>query len=229
MGNEWMEIAVRLLAATVAGAIIGLERSYQGRPAGFRTHALVCMASSLLMLVTLYQGEWFGGNSAARVSVDPTRMAQGVMTGIGFLGAGVIMQSGMNIHGLTTAASIWTTAAIGILAGVGLYPAVALATLITLGVLAAFRYIENAMPVQEFATQTLRFRRNEAPSEQEVRALFAAHGFTMDSISYRLLDGGHLEYRMTIKTRRKRNVESLAKALLALDAVAAFSIDHTDK
>src|SRR3954471_2443505 len=128
MGADIYEMAIRLLAALVAGSLIGLERSYHGRPAGFRTHALVCMASSLLMLLTIYHARWFTDVSPDGVRIDPTRMAQGVMTGIGFLGAGVIMKEGLSVRGLTTAGSIWMTAAIGLLAGVGLYDAVFLAT-----------------------------------------------------------------------------------------------------
>src|SRR6267378_3976939 len=100
----------RLLVALAAGAAIGFERSYHGRPAGFRTHALVCTASSLLMLVTVYEAHWMRAASAL-VQLDPTRMAQGIMTGIGFLGAGVIIKEGLSVRGLTTAASIWITAA----------------------------------------------------------------------------------------------------------------------
>src|SRR5438132_472276 len=103
----------RLLVALGAGAAIGFERSYHGRPAGLRTHALVCTASSLLMLITVYEGHWMHAASAL-VQLDPTRMAQGIMTGIGFLGAGVIIKEGLSVRGLTTAASIWITAAIGI-------------------------------------------------------------------------------------------------------------------
>jgi len=77
------------------------------------------MASSLLMLVTIYQVQWFSGVALETVRIDPTRMAQGVMTGIGFLGAGVIMKEGLSVRGLTTAASIWIIAAIGVLAGAG--------------------------------------------------------------------------------------------------------------
>jgi len=87
LDNEYLEISFRLVAALAAGGIIGLERSYRGRAAGFRTHALVCLASSLLMLVTVYEQQWFGAQSGARVVIDPTRMAQGIMTGIGFLAA----------------------------------------------------------------------------------------------------------------------------------------------
>ena len=92
MEREWLDILTRLLVATMAGGLIGLERSFHGRPAGFRTHTLVCVASSLLMLVTMYQAKWFTGAPLDTVRIDPTRMAQGVMTGIGFLGAGVIMR-----------------------------------------------------------------------------------------------------------------------------------------
>ena len=76
-------IAVRLLGARAAGGLIGLERSFRGRPAGFRTHALVCLASALLMLVTAYQAEWMVMTPIEAIRVDPTRMAQGIMTGIG--------------------------------------------------------------------------------------------------------------------------------------------------
>ena len=99
----------------LAGGLIGLERSFHGRPAGFRTHALVCLASALLMTVTAFQSVWIPEADLELFRTDPTRMAQGIMTGIGFLGAGVIFKEGLNVRGLTTAASIWITAAIGIL------------------------------------------------------------------------------------------------------------------
>src|SRR4026207_1071391 len=127
-------MVLRFLAALLAGALIGYERSYHGRPAGFRTHALVCTASSLLMLVTVYEAHWVRA-TADLVRLDPTRMAQGIMTGIGFLGAGVIMKDGLSVRGLTTAASIWITAAIGILTGIGFYFPAILATVFTLGTL----------------------------------------------------------------------------------------------
>src|SRR4029077_3966818 len=113
MDSDSYEMAIRIVAALTAGAFIGYERSYRGRPAGFRTHALVCMASSMLMLITVYEAHWVQ-TVGESVRLDPTRMAQGIMTGIGFLGAGVIMQEGFSVRGLTTAASIWITAAIGI-------------------------------------------------------------------------------------------------------------------
>jgi len=133
MAQEYFEILFRLVAALAAGSLIGLERSHRGRPAGFRTHALVCLASSLLMLVTVYETHWFPDIANARVILDPTRMAQGIMTGIGFVGAGAIIKEGFTVRGLTTAASIWVTAAIGILTGIGFYFAAVVGTLLALG------------------------------------------------------------------------------------------------
>src|SRR5882672_3462282 len=118
MDSMHLTVIVHLVAALAAGGLIGLERSYQGRPAGFRTHALVCMASSLLMLLTVYQVWLLPGIPTDALRIDPTRMAQGIMTGIGFLGAGVIMREGLTVRGLTTAASIWITAGIGVMIGV---------------------------------------------------------------------------------------------------------------
>src|SRR5919106_1651358 len=126
MTQEYLEIVFRIIAALLAGGLIGLERSHRGRPAGFRTHALVSLASSLLMLVTVYELYWVPkGHVGATVVLDPTRMAQGIMTGIGFVGAGAIIKEGFSVRGLTTAASIWITAALGILIGIGFYFAAA--------------------------------------------------------------------------------------------------------
>ena len=225
MDSEWFNIFIHLFAATIAGGLIGLERSYHGRPAGFRTHTLVCLASSLLMLVTMYQGKWFAGAAPETVRIDPTRMAQGVMTGIGFLGAGVIMREGLTVRGLTTAGSIWITAAIGILAGVGFYSAVIMAAAITLGVLAVFRKIENRMPSQIFANHTLLFNRGNIFSETQITELLAANGFSAANISYNLLEKGeHLECCMTIRTTDKRNFEKLRDTLLKSDEVIEFNI-----
>src|SRR3972149_2350583 len=101
---EHLVMVVRILGALAIGAVIGLERTFHGRPAGFRTHALVSVASALLMLVTVYQNEWMTQVAADAIRTDPTRMAQGIMTGIGFLGAGVIFKEGLTVRGLPTAA-----------------------------------------------------------------------------------------------------------------------------
>ena len=225
MDGEWLDILAHLMAATIAGGMIGLERTYHGRPAGFRTHTLVCVASSLLMLVTMYQAKWFTGAALDTVRVDPTRMAQGIMTGIGFLGGGVIVREGLTVRGLTTAASIWITAAIGILAGVGFYSAVLVGTVITLGILTVFRKAENRMPSQIYANNTIVFGRDNCMSEKEIRELHSMNGFSVANISYRLMEkGGQMEYRMTVRTMDRGNIEKLSRALLGLTSIVEFNI-----
>ncbi|HYK41942.1 MAG TPA: MgtC/SapB family protein, partial [Thermoanaerobaculia bacterium] len=176
MGNTYSVIATHLMVSLAAGGLIGLERTFHGRPAGFRTHALVCLASALLMQFTIYQWRLLPGIPVETLRTDPTRLAQGIMTGIGFLGAGVIFKEGLSVRGLTTAASIWITAAIGILIGVGFYFPAAVATVLTLATLSIFRWIETRMPVQTYAEHWLLFNRQNAISEEGIRALMKEHG-----------------------------------------------------
>jgi putative Mg2+ transporter-C (MgtC) family protein len=221
-------ILARLAAAMVAGGLIGLERSYYGRPAGLRTHTLVCMASSLLMLVAIYQREWFSGTMIETVRIDPTRMAQGIMTGIGFLGAGVIMKERASIRGLTTAASIWITAAIGILAGVGFYSALVIVTVLTLGTLTLYRFVEERLPALKYVQTFIRFHRDRAPSEPEVRALVCENGFGISKLCRAVTDDRKfLEFDLIVRTRDEENLQRLFKCLAENDAVAEFRISPT--
>ena len=218
------DVLLHLAGAIVAGGAIGMERSFHGRPAGFRTHTLVCLASSLLMLLTVYQPQWFRGVPDS-VRIDPTRMAQGIMTGIGFLGAGVIFKEGISVRGLTTAASIWITSAIGVLMGSGLYYPAFAGTVSALGVLAAFRWIENRLPSHRFAHYRVRFDRDEVMPEETLRALLERHEFSVSGLAYRLTaDGRHFEYRMTIRTTHERNFGRLARSLAALPPVREFHL-----
>ena len=228
VGGEYLEITKNLLLALGAGALIGLERSYHGRPAGFRTHALVCIASSLLMTVTVYQGMWFKPLQLERITMDPTRLAQGIMTGIGFLGAGVIMKEGLSVRGLTTAASIWMTAAIGILIGIGFYFPAGEATVLTLGTLSVFRWIEHKIPALFYAHFVVRFPCDAAMSEAEVRQLVTGQGFSIANLNYRLDRGGaFFEYRMTIRAADPQNASRLSDSLVNRSNVSEFRISPT--
>ena len=230
MAQEYFEIVFRMLAALLAGGLIGLERSHRGRPAGFRTHALVCLASSLLMLVTVYESHWFHAATGTRVAVDPTRMAQGIMTGIGFVGAGAIIKEGFTVRGLTTAASIWITAAIGILTGIGFYFAAAAGTVLALGTLSLFRWIEARLPVESYALLMVRFAREAVMREPLLRQLISEHGFSLHNLSYRLHAGvGQFEYRMVIRTLNPANLKKLSDTLSANPAVLEYRIAPTSE
>lgn len=223
--NDLIDILIRLGAALAAGGMIGLERSYHGRPAGFRTHTLVCLSSALLMLVTVYESQWFVPHGTSRVVVDPTRMAQGIMTGIGFLGAGVIMKEGLAVRGLTTAASIWVTSAIGILFGIGFWIPAMLAVAATLGTLSSFRWIESRMPTEFYAQFRVQFRRAEAMPEGDLRDLVKQYGFSVANLNYVLTkDGERFEYRMVLRTLDQSNTPKLADHLGKEPAVVEFRI-----
>ncbi len=228
MGEEQMVIVARLVAGVLAGGLIGLERSFRGRPAGFRTHTLVCLASTVLMLVTVYERWWMQPEVADVIRMDPTRMAQGIMTGIGFLGAGVIFKEGLTVRGLTTAASVWITAAIGILVGIGFYFPASITTLLVIFVLSAFRWVETRMPIQSYARLDIVYARERVMDESALRAQLSALGCTVAQLSYRLTEGGaRFEYRMMLRTSRPENFRKLACSLRTEVPVVEFRISPT--
>ncbi|MEE9929710.1 MgtC/SapB family protein [Microvirgula aerodenitrificans] len=219
------DLALRLLAALFAGAIIGVERHYHGRPAGFRTHGLVCLSSCLLMLMTVYPADWVPAGMQAHLQMDPTRMAQGIMTGIGFLGAGTILREGFSIRGLTTAASIWATAAIGVLIGIGFVWPAALSTVLAIGTLSVFRWVEKRMPALFYAHLTLRFSLREVMSEPELASLLAGQGFTLTGLSYKYdADDDYFEYRMVIRASHADAGSRLSDHLRGLGQLKGFRI-----
>lgn len=227
LSHDDIEMLLRIFAAVVAGALIGYERSYHGRPAGFRTHTLVCTASSLLMLVTVYEAHWVRVASDL-VRLDPTRMAQGIMTGIGFLGAGVIIKEGLSVRGLTTAASIWMTAAIGILAGVGFYFPLTVSVVTTIGVLSVFRIIEARMPSQAYYHFEVRFARSGAMNKDALRELVKQHGFSIANFSYRLDGEGRVRrHSMVIRSTDRTSAERLNDTLENTQSVLEFRIAPT--
>lgn len=130
---------LRLAIAFGLGSVIGFERERKGGSAGLRTHILVCTGSALIMLVSLYIFDLYQG----KATIDPGRIAAGVVTGIGFLGAGTIIRSRERIKGLTTAASIWISSAIGLAVGCGYISAALMTTLIAYLSLSSLKKLEK--------------------------------------------------------------------------------------
>jgi putative Mg2+ transporter-C (MgtC) family protein len=222
-----IEMLPRLLAALASGALIGYERSFHGRQAGLRTHVLVCLASSLLMLVTVFEKHWVL-TGPGEIRLDPTRMAQGIMTGIGFLGAGVVVKEGLNVRGLTTAASIWITAAIGILAGVGLYVPMTISVLLTLVVLSLFRWVEAMVPTQTYYNFDVKYEKAGDLSEDDMRELITKHKFSIADFSYRLeTEGRVLRHSMTLRTTDRTAAKRMALALRDNSTVLEFKLSPT--
>lgn len=154
-----LHMTIRLVLAVVLGGLIGLEREHFNRPAGFRTHILVCLGSALVMLLSMYGfGQFI---QEANVRLDPARLAAQVITGIGFLGAGTIMLNGSSVTGLTTAASLWVVGAIGLAVGAGFYYVACLSTLFVLVAL----WILNILGRKWLAGKQLRFIRIDMPDQ----------------------------------------------------------------
>jgi putative Mg2+ transporter-C (MgtC) family protein len=147
-----LELAGRMALGLVLGAVIGLERELHRQPAGFRTHSLVAVGAAIFTIISAYG---FVGSA-----VDPTRIAAQIVSGIGFIGAGTILQHRGNIRGLTTAASLWSVAAIGMAAGAGMVTIAVVGTILILVVLALLDRIE------EFARRRMGLTA-EAPTPDE--------------------------------------------------------------
>jgi putative Mg2+ transporter-C (MgtC) family protein len=157
-GLGWpLEGLLRLLLAGLAGGLVGLERETRGRQAGFRTNLLVCVGSALVMMVSIqFAKSGWRPTAGFTISIDPARVAYGVMTGIGFLGAGTILHYGSSVRGLTTAAGLWCVAAIGLAVGLGMYVLSGLAVLVVVGALWALDYVEDWLPKMHHRTVTVR-------------------------------------------------------------------------
>jgi putative Mg2+ transporter-C (MgtC) family protein len=170
-------ILFNLLGALLLGLLIGYERSYHGRAAGMRTYGLVCLASAALTVIVGYPELWYGGHGQVPSNPDVTRVIQGIVTGIGFLGAGVIIKEGFTISGLTTAASIWVASAVGILVGVGFYMAAILLSVMSSLVMMWVTKLEKWLPSRHAIAVTLTFNPGFAPSEEQLDRAMMKFGF----------------------------------------------------
>jgi putative Mg2+ transporter-C (MgtC) family protein len=136
---------LRLAIACLLGGIIGFEREHVHRPAGFRTHILVCVGSALVMVTS----EFIYFKYSSQVNVDPARLGAQVISGIGFLGAGTIIKEGVNVKGLTTAASLWAVSCVGIAIGIGFYSGALIATVIIFLTLVVIKKTQGKMSSQK--------------------------------------------------------------------------------
>lgn len=141
------DMMLPMLGSLLCGGLIGAEREFQGKPAGLRTHTLVCFASAVMTLLGLRMDEWAAVlPQGAQIVSDMARMPHAILTGVGFLGAGVIFRDGATVQGLTTAASLWLTAALGIVMGTGLIELGVISTGFALTVLILLRMLQRLMP-----------------------------------------------------------------------------------
>ena len=227
---DW-DLVWPVVAAMTAGGLIGVERTYHGHPAGFRTHILVCLTSCLLMLAAMQQATWdFTYLPGQRVVIDPTRMSHGLLTGIGFLCAGVIFREGFSVHGLTTAASLWVTSAIGVLYGVGMLELALIGSGATLAVLAVLRLLDAKLPHVGVMDVVLRWKRGAAPSEAALRDLLRARGLKAVRIGHVMSPDRLIhEHQLKVKGPMPIDADALVAQLCGHEGLAGFSVLPRDE
>ena len=221
-----VDICLRLLCAMLVGMIIGTEREYTHRPAGMRTHILVALGACAVMLtgqLIFLQYKALGGNP------DPSRLSAQVIAGVGFLCAGTIMRDGVNVKGLTTAASVWSVACLGIASGFGFYGLAILGMVFILVTLTFFEWIQNRL----INPQSSRQREYTLETGDISQALAAINAIseeqrvTVSRLSTKTLENGFVvRFNASFSaTKAKKNHEKFFNALAAESCIRSVRTD----
>jgi len=212
--QDWTPL-IQVLIAVVLGGIIGLEREMSGRPAGLRTHILVCVGATIIVVASSEIPRIFGLSYQETLRIDPGRIAAGIVTGIGFLGAGAILRKGSFVRGLTTAACIWFAAALGIVIGLKFYFLAAISTLIVVCVLRVDELFEARINSPIYKILKVKIDQKESDSfammckdflkKQHIRVQDLDYSYEKES------DVG--EFKLYIRTRRSLQSREVICAL----------------
>ena len=224
-----LTMVLRLIVAAVLGGIVGMERGSGDRPAGFRTHILVCVGSALFMLVSIY-----GFDDIAPVTTtleddigtrrDTARIAAQVVSGIGFLGAGTILHEGLTIKGLTTAASLWIVSAIGLAVGSGMYLLSTVATMLTMLTLVTFRTWEKRFAGTRSDRRFIRVvTRNTPGIITEITAFLSDCGIKVKTLNVKTDNkNGNIILELYLKIDRTIDMVEVADGIQNIDGVLAL-------
>lgn len=220
-----LALLVPSLLALLCGAVVGAERAMSGRPAGIRTYALVCFSSAVLMAATTQPHLW--DSLAGARGIDPTRVVQGLVTGLGFLGAGVIVREGLSVRGLTTASALWTVCTIGIVIGTGFYASGIGATLLTVAVLRATGPIERFFPRKRYTRLTVMVDRERVP-ESFLRQAIETSAFHVVQTFYRKAKGeSGFQYTFLLRAEGSTAERALTDKLADVDGLLKFALAPT--
>lgn len=209
---------LKLVLSLVAGGLIGLERYQNGHPAGMRTFAIICLTSTLL---TASLGHGMYGQAMGEGDAGASRVIQGILQGIGFIGAGVIVRDGLSIKGLTSAASIWAVASIGILIGTSEYFVAAVGTVFIALILITFRKLDLLSARRTFSVVEVTFIKAELPSEKAVVSRLKKFGLNVGRISYKTDAGKTVSLKIDVWSK---NDAAHSRALLVSDFLKDSSV-----
>ncbi len=202
------------------GGIVGFEREKVGKPAGLRTHILVCLGSTVTMLTSLFMFYQFQG----KTNLDPGRIAAQVISGIGFLGAGTIILEGPNVKGLTTAATLWIIAAIGLAIGVGFYYGAVLSTIIIFIVLRTLSKFENNVLNKYYSKTLVIVLKNSSSNLCKISALLEDINITVNDIQINFSKDKNIKLSIKLPKSSLELEKKIIEELSRLDDVEHFYI-----
>ena len=220
MGSYELSILIKLGLAALAGGLVGLERETHGRPAGMRTNLLVSVGACTMMIISeafYIKYGMYGGDTTLRL--DPSRTAAQIVTGIGFLGAGVIIKEGVTVRGLTTAASLWAVAGVGMAFGMGYFVLGGLSTVFIVGSLLFIKKLDPYIKKDRYLTVTVTAR-NRDSLHDELNELISEHGYKIADISSQVdLQENEVFLKLVVTQQRKRIGRELSAAIARLEGV----------
>lgn len=213
----------RLLLSFIVGAIIGLEREAHRQPAGLRTHILICMGATLIMLLSIFVPQTFQNFQNG----DPSRIAAQVVSGIGFLGAGAIMKYGVNVKGLTTAASIWVVAALGLTIGAGMYFGALIGTAILLVALIALDIIEKKLFPGKYIKRLHIHTKNTDLSPNYFKQILKKHKVAIRTIDVEQnYEEKKISYFLTVQISEKVKLNELTAELGSIPGIKRVKLQQ---
>ncbi len=231
-GEAALEYTVRLILTLVVGGAIGLERERSNQPAGLRTHILIAIGSSMLMMLSMEMAQTGGAPEATGALVlgrggDPGRIAAQVVSGIGFIGAGTIMRFGGSVRGLTTAASIWIVAALGLVIGGGLYFVAAGGAIITLFTLTVLNRLERRLfPDRTYKVLEVNVRGTTIPTDI-VLPIFRKHGIHVSNIDVTpALEKQTVKMKFLVKIAESTDLRKLYDELKTVEQVYQVKLEQ---
>jgi putative Mg2+ transporter-C (MgtC) family protein len=211
----YLPIILRLVLACLLGGIIGFEREHVHRPAGFRTHILVCVGSALVMITS----DFIYTHYSSHVNTDPARLGAQVVSGIGFLGAGTIIKEGINVKGLTTAASLWAVSCVGIAVGIGFYSGAFIATGVIFITLVVAKKTQGKMAVQKNIRLYVHTHVKKGKIK-ELTGIIEGMGVGVKKTDFISTESdGEMVLRFTLDTPMKISVAELVECILCDDGV----------
>jgi len=220
LGSIELDLTVKLLLAALAGGLVGFEREKHGRPAGLRTNLLVAVGSCVMMIVSEAFYLKYGMHDAeTTLRLDPSRVAAQIVTGIGFIGAGVILKEGASVRGLTTAASLWAVAGLGMAFGMGFFSLGAIATVLVLISLTLLKRLDPVMKKDRFLTLAVTAVNREGLVNELQKVLGERNLEGMDVNSHVDLVANELFYQMVITQQAQHIGHELTEAIKSIEGI----------